>query len=529
MKKQHAKLLPLIATGIMPSAAVTATLLPAAVTSALLPSPTLATPGDLDPHFGDLGRLGPMLNGPAWSVEPLDDGQMILGGGRPGYSYYYWGAPYYSPPTNFVSLLTDTEAIAPGFTAAAMQDIQVLDIVRQADGQVVAVGRKNLDGDPETSQLTVFRLAADGSLDPTFATEGIFELSIEEHGELHLATSVALDPDGRIVAAGSRDDTVIVVRLLPDGSLDDSFGTGGIVVGPDNQDFSNDASGARTSILRTTDGAYRLTASNAAGCQLIALTAAGVIDSAFGSAGIVTVEPLSGAATYCNSVAAQADGRLVVAGHTAGHGFAVRVLADGQPDPGFSAISVSDTLTNATAVATGADGTVAVAGLGVSGASIMRLQASGDLDVMFGNAGSTFIDLRYYQTTEPVVHDLKIRADGSIVAAGGVVYPSEGFIVRLLGESGGHSPGVLGVSAQGNVIAAEGNEAVVNVRRTGGSAGDVSVAYQFAVDGEGAAVNDVDYTGTAGHLTWGNGDFTDRQIHVPILADSSSKVLSTFS
>ena len=59
MKTKTANLVPLIATGIVPTATLT---------SALVSPPALGATGDLDPSFGAVGRLGPILNGPAWSL-----------------------------------------------------------------------------------------------------------------------------------------------------------------------------------------------------------------------------------------------------------------------------------------------------------------------------------------------------------------------------------------------------------------------------------------------------------------------------
>ena len=510
MKKQTAKLIPLIATRIAPTAAVT---------SALLSPLALSAPGDLDPGFGDVGRLGPILNGRAWSLEPLEDGTMLLAGGDKFsyYDFYY----YYEPvTTNFVSLLSDTGSIDPGFTAATLADTQVFDVIRQPDGQVVAVGRKVTT--ETTSQLIIFRLRSDGPFDTTFGDGGVFELSVAEHGDRHIGTSIVLDPDGRIVVAGSRDDQVIVVRLLPDGSFDDSFGTSGVFAGPDTFDFSDDDSGARTSLLRTAAGGYRVTASNPAGCQIFALTASGAMDDAFGTSGITTVDAPLGASTTCSSMVAQPDGRLLVAGSAVGQGFAARLLADGQPDLGFSATAVSDAMADATAVAVGDDGSIVVAGKGVSGESIMRLQANGELDALFGNGGSTLIDLPSEVGTSPVVRDMLVRADGSVVAAGGEDFSRQAFVVRLLGAGGGDSPGVLGATEQTIIPTAEGTEeVVVNVRRTGGSFGSVSLAYQTVGSDWQPATGGQDFVEVAGRLTWADGDTTEQQVRVQILPDTS--------
>ena len=51
--------------------------------------PALGAAGDLDPSFGAVGRAGPILNGPAWSLQPLDDGTLLLAGGT-SYHYYHY-------------------------------------------------------------------------------------------------------------------------------------------------------------------------------------------------------------------------------------------------------------------------------------------------------------------------------------------------------------------------------------------------------------------------------------------------------
>lgn len=505
MKKQSEKLIPLIASGLVPTATVT---------SALVSPLALGATGDLDPAWGDLGRLGPILNGPAWSLQPTDGTSTLLGGGGLDLYYYYFYYSFYEA-TNFVKVVSDAGAIDPAFAHPFIANVQVFDIARQSDGQVVAVGRwvAPFFG---TYRLVAFRLQADGALDTTFGTDGFFEFTFAELGDRQMARSVVLDDAGRIVIAGSRDDQAIVVRLLPDGSLDGSFGTAGIFEGPETFDFSADGLGAHTIILRTTTGGYRVTASNAAGCQVFALTGDGAVDEGFGAAGVATVD----ATTACNALAPGSGDSLLVAGNASGGGFAARLLADGQQDPGFSAGAVADAMDDATAIAAGGDGSVVVAGTGVSGASIMRLQASGELDALFGSGGSTLIDLRSDTGTRPIVHDMLVGGDGSVLAAGGEHRANKAFVIRLLGNGGGNSPGVIGITEQDPITTAEGEpEIVVNVRRTGGSSGSVSVAYQTHRASFRSADPDEDYVHTTGTLTWADGDTSEQQVHVPILAD----------
>ena len=509
MKSKTKKTIPLIATGLVPAWALT---------SALAPSPALGATGDLDPGFGDIGRLGPILDGPAWSLEPLDDGSMLLGGGT--LSNYYWY--YYNAyVTNFVGWVTDAGAVAG---VAALDNFQVFDVVRQSNGQVVAVGR-TLVPDGDRSQFAAFRLQADGALDTTFGSGGVLTLPVLGQEDWDGGMSAVLDPDGRIVIAGSRAGRLNVLRLLPDGSVDNAFGSSGIFTGPTTYDPPGGWWGfrrGRTTLLRTAAGGYRVTVSNAVGCQILALTSVGAIDATFGTSGVVTAESPVGPSSYCSSMTSQPDGRLLVAGRADGLGFAERLLVNGQQDTSFSANVVSAAMTEATAIATGIDGSVVVAGTGVSGATIMRLQADGELDALFGRGGSTLIDIRSDAGSASVVHDMVVRADGSVLAAGGDDRSQRAFVARLLGVGGGASPGVVGITEQSVIETAEGRgEIVVNVRRTGGADGSVSVAYQTVANGD--AIAGEDFGDVSGLLTWGDGDMSEQQIRVPIMSDDSAE------
>jgi uncharacterized delta-60 repeat protein len=512
MKKKTPNIIPLIATAIVPTATLA---------SVLAPPPAHGATGDLDPGFGAVGRLGSILNGPAWSLDPLDDGTLLLAGG--GYSFYYYY--YYSTVTNFVSRVTDAGAVAATFRNNDPANIQVFDVVRQSDGGVVAVGRKVNLARGDWSQFAVFRLQSNGQIDTTFGTSGVFTLADPKPGDWDGGMSAVLDPDQRVVIAGSKAGQLIVLRLLPDGSLDNSFGTLGIFTGPENHDPPSDSPGARTSILRTAAGGYRVSVSNSNGCQIIALTAVGAIDVTFGAAGVVTVNTPVGPSAYCSSTVSQPDGRLLIAGNADGKGFAARLLANGEQDAGFSAAAVSAAMTQATAVAAGNDGSVVVAGVGISGTTIMRLHADGELDALFGRAGSTVIDIRSAFGSASAVHDMLVRADGGVVAAGGDSRSSTAFVARLLGAGGGESPGVLGITEQSSIRTAEGRgEVVVRVRRTGGADGSVSVAYETAEQtGPVSAAAGTDFGRVSGLLSWGDGDIAEQQIRVPIMTDNSGE------
>jgi len=92
----------------------------------------------------------------------------------------------------------------------------------QPDGKVVLVGvQQPLPG--ENAKAIVVRLSPEGSLDPTFGNGGVVVVPSAS------GFAVALQPDGKIVVGGtsSSGPGLAVMRLLPDGRMDTSFGAGG--------------------------------------------------------------------------------------------------------------------------------------------------------------------------------------------------------------------------------------------------------------------------------------------------------------
>jgi uncharacterized delta-60 repeat protein len=102
------------------------------------------------------------------------------------------------------------------------------DAALQPDGKILAVG-EIIDG---TSHwyFGVFRYLPDGTLDPSFGERGFAELQI---GTVSFANAVAVQRDGRIVVAGEgscpRAICFAAARFMPDGTVDRSFGEGGVV------------------------------------------------------------------------------------------------------------------------------------------------------------------------------------------------------------------------------------------------------------------------------------------------------------
>ena len=91
----------------------------------------------------------------------------------------------------------------------------------QSDGKIVSAGYTQ-NGSYSNFALVRYN-ASDGSLDTTFGTGGIVTTAVGGGSVNSLAYDVAIDGDGKIVAAGWSGNNMAVARYNTDGSLDDTF------------------------------------------------------------------------------------------------------------------------------------------------------------------------------------------------------------------------------------------------------------------------------------------------------------------
>jgi uncharacterized delta-60 repeat protein len=105
----------------------------------------------------------------------------------------------------------------------------------QADGRVIVSGRYATGGGPYTGY--VLRLTIAGTLDPTFGTGGVTSIAWVP-GNVNSARDLAVMDDDRIVTGGGSYDAAglngaaVLARLMADGSFDATFGSGGKSIFP---------------------------------------------------------------------------------------------------------------------------------------------------------------------------------------------------------------------------------------------------------------------------------------------------------
>lgn len=176
------------------------------------------TNGSVDTSFGNAGvvQVDAGARGLNSQIVALADGSVITSATRT----ITGGEEYY------VKRVLPSGTIDSAYDDVAVRDLrQGAPLVALADGSVFVASRVPVGQSQDTK---VVKLRPGGGTDPTFGNAGVVLL---ESPDATLVSDIAVDSSGRIVLFGARgangDNDAEVIRLLADGTLDNSFGTGG--------------------------------------------------------------------------------------------------------------------------------------------------------------------------------------------------------------------------------------------------------------------------------------------------------------
>jgi uncharacterized delta-60 repeat protein len=357
-----------------------------------------AAAGDLDPTFGNGGKVVIPTHGLIYDMAIQQDGKLVAAGystngfslircnsdgsldttfGNGGFAINDFSLPVLSLPTQIV-LQPDgkillggwggASGITIGFALARYNTDGTLDqtfgthgkvvtsfggfqdeiwgLAVQPDGKIVASGRAGFPG--AGFLFAVARYNSDGSLDTSFGTGGKFTHNFSDPRAydvaIQSASEVAIQKDGKIVVTGTTLAyptfyDFVTVRLNPDGTFDNSFASQGWVL----TDFAYNTDNANTIILQPDGkilvGGSTFYNSSQSDFALVRFNTDGTLDPSFGTNGKVHTD-FAGYYDVAYSLALQNDGRIVLAGKSyipaTGYDFAIaRFNTDGSLDPHF--------------------------------------------------------------------------------------------------------------------------------------------------------------------------------------------------
>ncbi len=221
----------------------------------------------------------------------------------------------------------------------------------------------------------------------SFGTDG-FSITNLSNEAPNFAYSIAQQSDGKMLMAGST-----LTRLFTNGNADSSFGTNGLDLKAEFPYVNAMAVQNDDKIICAFNDYYQV--------LLKRFTAAGILDSSFGSNGLVTIyEPNK--LFYINAVRLQQDGKILVTGsctiNNKSSFFVARFLNNGMPDLSFNAdgkliIGLSDYDNAAYDIAVQSSGKIVVGGSSISNFGsnpklvVIRLNADGSRDMNFNTTG----------------------------------------------------------------------------------------------------------------------------------------------
>ncbi len=252
-------------------------------------------------------------------------------------------------------------------------------ILAQPDGKMVVISICDEAGNG-LGHLVAMRYNADLGFDAGFGVWGYADTHVQANGSQDYETvfrefigDPIIQPDGKIVISASARDTydTLLVRLNKDGSLDNSFGVGGVARVPD---------------------------------------------------------PFGGI-SHPNGIALQHDGKIVVNGAIDGIGelsgsFILRVNPDGGGDTTFGtngtvSIAEPDAQSSgvASALAIQPDGKIVSGGTRSGNFALARFNANGSFDSSFGTNGALTTSMGFSRGYDTIL-SLALQADGKLVAAG---------------------------------------------------------------------------------------------------------------
>lgn len=383
--------------------------------------------GNLDNSFNGNGLVvtgsSNGVNDNGWAVLVQDDEKIILAGSSDGRI----GVIRYNDDGSLDDTFGSNGIV---LTTYGNDDIYGIGAAIQDDQRIIVGGAVNISSEWDYS---VAKYNPDGSLDLTFGNDGI---AIAYRDGDDLSRAFCLQTDGKILVGGYSvfidpwpSFEFSIQRFNPDGSVDSSFGTDGLAH-INKQGHLNEL----WSIAVQEDGkivaageTYDQNGDNA-DFVLIRFNTNGIPDTSFNSTGMVLTDFNNGSHDYATSVAIQSDDKIVVGGYSSSNSDEDLAIARYNPDgsldltfnqDGKLTTDLGSFWDNGRAITIQPDGKIVLAGIADSPTDVdyilARYNPDGEIDNSFGINGVVWTDFG--------IGDDKTRAvcldqEGRILAAG---------------------------------------------------------------------------------------------------------------
>jgi uncharacterized delta-60 repeat protein len=279
-----------------------------AVVTACYPNPvdgSFGGKGAVTIDVGEQGRLG--------DAVVLPDGRIAVAG--------QWGSHTEASHISLQRLNTDG-TLDPTFGQGGIVNTFVggesgaTVLARQDDDKLVVGGWSGPSRLSFKAAFTIMRYLPSGTLDAGFGDGGVV---VRDLGGYDVIQAILIQPDGKIVVAGSGDHGLVVMRFSPNGSPDTGFGSGGVTVQPN----AGRPPGPRTVVRQADDklllGLQGPRPGDPVGTRVfkvLRLTPTGSLDASFGENGVAMTDFGFGDSHDSNLVGLvlRSNGKILAAG-----------------------------------------------------------------------------------------------------------------------------------------------------------------------------------------------------------------------
>ena len=301
-------------------------------------------------------------------------------------------------------------------------------LAMQNDGKIYAVGAKE-GSFSETNGIFISRYNTDGLLDISYNSTGVNgEPGTKEIGygsSYEFCHTAVLQPDNKLIVAGSSNASFSISRLLENGDYDTDFSGDGKMI----YSFGTGNGSKINKILLQSDGKILAIGQAYSGTDYdfgaARFNTDGSLDTTFGVSGKVRVA-IGPANDFGQDAVLQPDGKIVITGYSKNAlGYdtfsAIRLNNDGNLDISFATngkiyFNIPSKLDCvAEAVTLQSDGRILIAGHADGDFAVLRYNTNGTLDGTFGNSGYTTTD---FGNSQDKVYAISIQANGKIILAG---------------------------------------------------------------------------------------------------------------
>jgi uncharacterized delta-60 repeat protein len=307
---------------------------------------------------------------------------------------------------------------------------EITAVALQSDGRIVVGGRTGRLGVNAFEDFVLARYNTNGSLDASFGANGIVITNFDTFNGFNTRDriyDIAIQSNGRIVAAGYSTvcNCTALARYNTNGTLDTSFSGDGkfsIMIGGNGDDAR--AVGIQSDGKIVTAGSMSI-GGNSSEFSLVRLNPNGSLDSSFGTNGLVrsNLQPMGESVALALKI--QSNGRLLVAGRAGNNAAVVRYDTNGTLDSSFDAdgMLISSVAGRFTGIDTQIDGKIITASRSTTAsddrADVQRFHIDGSLDLGFGINGSS----RIIWNGSDTIHALGVQSNNDIVVAGSSTVP----------------------------------------------------------------------------------------------------------